>query len=173
MKKIILLFCFGFISSVFPQELKENEFGLKVVDNEELYSAMISEDSSKLFIDLEDFIPGIIPENRYATDNNFYGFRVYDDDRIFLRKTAAEALFQIQEELLEQDKCLKIFDAYRPYYVTVLFYEKIKDTNFVASAYTGSRHNRGCAVDLTIFDLKTGKDLKMPTEYDDFSEKAS
>ena len=53
--------------------------GRKLTD-EELYTAMISEDSSKLFIDIEDFIPGIIPEIRYATDNNFYGFRVYDDD---------------------------------------------------------------------------------------------
>lgn len=173
MKKIILIYIWVFFNSLLPQQLQENKYGLLVVDNVDLYAELVSVDSSKLLIDLEDFIPGIIPDIRYATDNNFYGSPVYSDEKIFLRTKAAEALWLVQKELLKQNKSLKVFDAYRPYSVTVLFYHKIKDTNFVASAYTGSRHNRGCAIDLTIVDLASGKDLKMPTEYDDFSERAA
>ena len=68
---------------------------------------------------------------------------------------------------------LKVYDGYRPYQVTVTFYEAYHDTTFVASPYTGSRHNRGCAVDLTLIDLKTGKELFMPTPYDAFTKQAS
>ena len=67
---------------------------------------------------------------------------------------------------------LKIFDAYRPYRVTIIFYEKVKDTVFVASPYRGSRHNRGAAVDLTLINLRSGRELKMPTAFDDFTKKA-
>jgi len=173
MKKKFLLLVLINITVLFPQQIAENEYGVRVVDNIYLYESLTAADSTKLFIDLKDFIPGIITEVRYASDNNFYGSAVYDEDAVFLRRPAAEALFKVQLELLAQNKTLKIFDAYRPYIVTVLFYEKIKDTNFVASAYTGSRHNRGCAVDLTIADLLTGDELRMPTEYDDFSERAA
>jgi D-alanyl-D-alanine dipeptidase len=67
---------------------------------------------------------------------------------------------------------LKIFDGYRPYSATVKFYEVYRDTTYVASPYKGSRHNRGCALDLTLIDLKTGKELQMPTEWDSFKKEA-
>ena len=67
---------------------------------------------------------------------------------------------------------IKIFDGYRPYKATVKFYEVYHDTTYVASPYSGSRHNRGCALDLTVVDLKTGEELKMPTGYDSFSKQA-
>ena len=67
---------------------------------------------------------------------------------------------------------IKIFDAYRPYKATVKFYEVYHDTTYVASPYRGSRHNRGCALDLTVVDLKTGEELKMPTEFDSFKKEA-
>ena len=97
---------------------------------------------------------------------------VYDTAAAFLLRPAAEALKKVQSELNKMGYGLKIFDGYRPYQVTVRFYETFHDTVFVASPYTGSRHNRGCAVDLTIINLKTGKDLAMPTPYDAFSPKA-
>src|SRR5690606_11590550 len=77
-----------------------------------------------------------------------------------------------QAELKPLGYGLKIYDGYRPYDVTVAFYEAFRDTVFVASPYTGSRHNRGCAVDLTLIDLKTGKELEMPTPYDSFTKEA-
>jgi len=84
----------------------------------------------------------------------------------------AESLKKIQAYLRKQGLGLKIFDGYRPYSATVMFYETYHDTTYVASPYKGSRHNRGCAMDLTIIDLKTGKELTMPTEYDSFKKEA-
>jgi zinc D-Ala-D-Ala dipeptidase len=172
MKKTVFFFLIFTLSSL-AQEVSLNKYGLPVVDSKELYIRTVEFDSSKLFVDLEDLIEGVILEIRYASDDNFYGSPVYNDEKAFLRTPAAEALVKVQEELQLMNKGLKIFDAYRPYGITLLFYEKIKDTNFVASAWTGSRHNRGCAVDLTIVDLSSGEELKMPTQYDDFTEKAS
>jgi zinc D-Ala-D-Ala dipeptidase len=173
MMKKILIFAVLFCVHCYPQEVSLNKYGLPVVDNIKLYFNQVQSDSTKLLVDLEDFIPEVEIDIRYASENNFYGEAVYSDSKAFLRLPAAAALKEVQEELLKQNKTLKIFDAYRPYYVTVLFYEKIRDTNFVASAWTGSRHNRGCAVDLTIVDMLTGKELKMPTEYDVFTERAA
>jgi D-alanyl-D-alanine dipeptidase len=81
-------------------------------------------------------------------------------------------LKKVQAELKQRGLGIKIFDAYRPYKATVKFYEVYRDTTYVASPYRGSRHNRGCALDLTLVDLKTGKELKMPTEYDSFKKEA-
>jgi zinc D-Ala-D-Ala dipeptidase len=172
MKKNIL-FVIIFCGLLYSQQIEYNKYGLQVVDNPEIYGILIESDSTKLLVDLEDYIPGVKLDILYATADNFYKEPVYPRGKAFLRLPAAEALKNVQNELARQNKSLKIFDAYRPYGVTLLFYEKIKDTNFVASAWTGSRHNRGCAVDLTIIDLDTGEELKMPTEYDDFTERAA
>jgi D-alanyl-D-alanine dipeptidase len=82
-------------------------------------------------------------------------------------------LKDIQAQLNEKGFGLKVFDAYRPYAATVKLYEAYPDTNFVAAPWNGSRHNRGCAVDVTLVDLESGKQLPMPTPFDDFTEKAS
>jgi D-alanyl-D-alanine dipeptidase len=133
---------------------------------------MTEEDSSRLLIDLEKYIPGIKLDVRYATKNNFFGQAVYKIEKAFLRLPAAKALKKVQQDLNKKGLGLKIFDAYRPYSVTVKFYEKYPDTNFVASVWKGSLHNRGCAVDLTVIDLKSGEEIEMPTEYDDFTKRA-
>lgn len=97
---------------------------------------------------------------------------LYLQQRAFLLKPAAEKLKKVQKELAEEDLGIKIFDGYRPYAVTLLLWEAVKDDRYAASPDRGSRHNRGCAVDLTIIDLKTGNELEMPTPYDDFTERA-
>ncbi len=109
---------------------------------------------------------------RYATTNNFTGERIYTLARAYARKPVAEALKKVQEELKPQGLGIKVFDAYRPYKATVKFYEVYHDTTYVASPYKGSRHNRGCALDITVIDLKTGEELKMPTGYDSFKKEA-
>ena len=78
----------------------------------------------------------------------------------------------MQDELVKQGLGLKLFDAYRPYAVTVLMWELIKDERYVANPKNGSGHNRGIAVDLTIIDLQTGKELNMGTGFDNFSDTA-
>ncbi len=111
---------------------------------------------------------------RYATKDNFLGRPVYKQPKIFLQKQVAESLVQINKELKKDGYGLIIFDGYRPWSVTKIFWDEtpIEKRKFVADPKFGSNHNRGCAVDLSLYDLKTGKEIKMPCEYDTFSEKA-
>lgn len=112
---------------------------------------------------------------RYATAANFTGTAVYAEARAFMQKPAAEALIRVHRKLKQHNLGLVIFDGYRPWSVTKLFWEVTPEDKrkFVANPVRGSRHNRGCAVDLSLFDLKTGKLLEMPTDFDDFTDKAS
>ena len=100
------------------------------------------------------------------------GEKIYNSARAFARRPVAEALKKVQADLKPQGLGIKIFDAYRPYKATIKFYELYRDTTYVASPYRGSRHNRGCALDLTIINLKSGEELKMPTGYDSFKKEA-
>ena len=136
------------------------------------YVSSVRERPEKQLIDLEEFIPGIILDIRYATANNFTGERIYDAAKAYARKPVAEALKRVQEDLAKHRLGIKVFDAYRPYRATVRFYEVYGDTTYVASPFRGSRHNRGCAIDMTLVDLNTGKELKMPTGYDAFTRAA-
>jgi len=149
----------------------QNKYGLKPMKMAE-YTQSVTTNPENELINLTEFIPGIVLEIRYATTNNFTGEKIYNLARAYARKPVAESLRKIQEDLKKQGLALKIFDGYRPYSATVMFYETYHDTTYVASPYKGSRHNRGCAMDLTIIDLKTGKELPMPTEYDSFKKEA-
>ena len=112
---------------------------------------------------------------RYARTDNFVGKVVYSEARAFMQRPAAEAILRVHRKLKKRNLGLVIFDGYRPWSVTKLFWEVTPEDKrkFVANPKTGSRHNRGCAVDLSMFDLKTGKLVEMPTDYDDFTDKAS
>jgi D-alanyl-D-alanine dipeptidase len=147
------------------------KYGLKVTNVKE-YKASIKQNPKKELIDLEQYIPGIVLDIRYATTNNFTGEQIYNLAKAYARKPVADAVKRAQAELQKQGLGIKIFDAYRPYKATVRFYEVYKDTTYVASPYKGSRHNRGCAIDMTLINLKTGEELKMPTAYDSFQKEA-
>jgi D-alanyl-D-alanine dipeptidase len=112
---------------------------------------------------------------RYATANNFVGRPVYTEARAFLQRPAAEALVKVNKELRKEGLSLLIFDGYRPWSITKLFWEVVPEDKrkFVADPAKGSKHNRGCAVDLSIYDLKTGKEIPMPSGFDEFTERAS
>lgn len=123
-------------------------------------------------IDLGSFVPNIVIDLKYATPNNVMRKQLYNRETAYVRFSVALKLWQIQEELEELGYGLKIWDAYRPYSVTVEMYQRL-NKNFVAHPKYGSVHNRGCAVDLTIIDLATGKELEMPTSHDQFSPRSS
>jgi zinc D-Ala-D-Ala dipeptidase len=137
------------------------------------YLQSVSLFSNKRLIDLQEFIPNIFLDIKYASKDNFLGEPVYKYAKAYLRYNAALALKNVQKDLLVFDLSLKIYDAYRPYDISVKFYEKIKNPIFFASPADGSRHNRGNSIDLTLVSLKTGKELKMPTLFDDFSANSS
>jgi zinc D-Ala-D-Ala dipeptidase len=111
---------------------------------------------------------------RYATSNNFTGKPVYTEARAFLQRPAADALVKINAELRSLGYGLLVFDGYRPWSVTKIFWDITSKENkkFVADPKKGSRHNRGCAVDLSLYDLATGKEIEMPGAYDEMSERS-
>ncbi len=152
---------------------KQNPYGLPIVSTIADYNLLIQKDPSNQLVDLEKSIKGLALDIRYATPNNFTHQSIYPAPKAFARKPVAEALVKIQAELKSQGLGMKIFDAYRPYAVTLKFFEVYPDTTFVASPQKGSKHNRGCAIDLTLVDLRSGKELEMPTAFDDFTEKAT
>ena len=125
-------------------------------------------------VELKGQIPGIVYDLRYATINNFMRRLMYPagTNLTYMRVPAVNASQKVQEELNTQGFGLKIYDAYRPYAVTVKFWELVKDERYVANPSKGSGHNRGIAVDLTIIDLKTGKELNMGTGFDNFTDTA-
>jgi D-alanyl-D-alanine dipeptidase len=151
--------------------IAQNKYGITPMKMEE-YKSSVKVNPDNELVDLEKFIPGIALDIRYATTNNFTSEKIYNLARAYARKPVAEALKKIQADLKNQGLALKIYDGYRPYSATVKFYEIYHDTTYVASPYKGSRHNRGCALDLTIIDLKTGEELPMPTGYDSFKKEA-
>lgn len=155
-----------------PAGKLDGKYGVKTISTGNEYREKAAGDSLQALVDLETFIPGIVLDIRYATANNFMEEQIYASAAAWLRLPAAKALKDVQEDLAKLGYGLKIFDAYRPYTATIKFYEKIQDSTFVASPWTGSRHNRGCAVDLTLISLESGRELSMPTGYDSFTEQA-
>lgn len=167
MTRLVLFILFIPFSSIEAQ----NKYGLTPTNYEDYKTSLIANPEQEM-VDLEKFIPNILLDIRYATTNNFTKEKIYNLAKTYARKPVAEALKKAQTEFNNLGYGIKIFDAYRPYTATVKFYEVYRDTTYVASPYKGSRHNRGCAIDMTLVDLKTGKDLAMPTEYDSFKKEA-
>jgi len=127
-------------------------------------------------VELVTMDPTIKLDIRYATPNNFVGRPLYAEARAFLQRPAAEALVRAHRSLRENGYGLLIFDGYRPWSVTKLFWEtvspELREKGFVANPAKGSKHNRGAAVDLSLYDLATGREVEMPSAYDEFSERA-
>ena len=122
---------------------------------------------------LEEFIPDIKIDLKYATTDNFTGEVIYDDHTAYLRRGTAEKLKAAQAEFKAKGYSLKIWDAYRPPSAQFKLWEKFPDARFVINPHQGfSYHSRGVAVDVTLVDNK-GKQLLMPTGFDDFTEKAN
>ena len=126
-------------------------------------------------VELTSLDPTLRLDIRYATPDNFLSTPIYAEGRAFLQRPAAEALVAAHRSVAPEGYGLLIHDAYRPWWVTKLFWEAtpVDKHAFVADPATGSRHNRGCAVDLTLFRLADGRAVEMPSVYDEMSERAS
>jgi D-alanyl-D-alanine dipeptidase len=125
-------------------------------------------------VELRALDPTIRYDIRYATTNNFMSAVFYSQPRAFLQRPAAEAVVRAHRKLNAMGYGLLIHDAYRPWYVTKMFWDATPDSlhDFVADPKAGSRHNRGAAVDLTLYDLRTGAVIEMPGGYDEFSPRS-
>lgn len=169
-KSFALLLLFAACASA--PVIKPNQYGLRVVPDLATYQQYVRYDRDKQLVDIEQAVPGIRIDVRYATSNNFMHRPLYPVAKVFLRAPAAKALAAVQADLAPQGLGLKVFDGYRPYSITEAMWEPVKNPDFVADPAKGSRHNRGAAVDLTLVDLRTGDEIAMPTPYDDFTARA-
>ena len=138
-------------------------------------AAALRPDDPKRLLELIKLDPAIRLDMRYATSNNFTGRVLYDEARAFLAAPAALAVVRASKMAQSDGFGLTIYDAYRPWRITKKLWDATPvgpKKEYVANPKRGSKHNRGCAVDLTLHDLQTGKLVEMPSEFDDFSEKA-
>jgi zinc D-Ala-D-Ala dipeptidase len=125
-------------------------------------------------VGLASLDPAIHLDIRYASANNFLSTPVYTEARAFMQRPAGEALLRVLHKLQPLGYALLIHDAYRPWYVTKIFWDATPPEGkvFVADPQKGSKHNRGCAVDLTLYDLASGKAIEMPGLYDEMSPRS-
>ncbi len=166
-RKLLFLLALVCVTQTLSAQAK-NKYGypLSIVSDVDAYLNQIEADSNKALIEIRSRIPNIVLDIRYATENNFLKKTFYKEAKAFARLPVVKALAQAQTELNAQGIGIKIYDGYRPYAITVQFYEAKPDSMYVASPWSGSKHNRGCALDMTLVDLKTGNELAMPTPYD-------
>jgi len=123
-------------------------------------------------VNVLDIDPSFVIELRYATDNNFAGKKLYPAAVCLLRRETAEKLSKANRELQESGFTIKIWDAYRPFHFQQILWDAADNKMYLANPKNGSRHNRGAAVDITLVDSK-GNEVEMPTDFDEFSERAS
>ncbi|MEO6133983.1 MAG: M15 family metallopeptidase [Ginsengibacter sp.] len=168
---IVINLVWGF--SGYTQSQVSNKYGLQVIKDITILKQQTMLDSNKKMLNVRENIPSIILDLRYATTNNFMHEKLYPPVKAtFMRKPAVDSLKKVVEYLKEKGYGLKIFDAYRPYSITEKMWEKVKDDRYAADPAKGSGHNRGASIDLTLVDLKTGKEVQMPTGFDNFSDTA-
>lgn len=122
-------------------------------------------------INIQEVIPDVVIDVRYATPNNFLKKPVYPIGVVFLKQSVAQKLKIASDDLRKKGFRLKIFDGYRPLSVQKQMWEIMPDSRYVANPKNGSIHNRGGAIDLTLVNLD-GSDVAMPSEYDEFNAKA-
>lgn len=154
------------------QELRKNDSGLLVISDAKVFRKSVKENPDREMLELSPQIPGIRLDLRYATQNNFTGVRLYPRARAFVTRAAYIRLLAVLKDLREEGLGLKIFDCYRPYAVTEKMWALIHDERYVADPKKGSGHNRGIAIDLTLYRLSNGVELSMPTGFDNFSDTA-
>ncbi len=125
-------------------------------------------------VDVSKFAKTIKLDIRYAGKNNFLQTPFYRSAKAFMQRPAAKALVRVHKNLAKNGYGLVIYDCYRPWHVTKMFWDAVppKFYNFVADPKAGSRHNRGCAADVGLYDLKTGKIIPVVAGYDEFSDRA-
>lgn len=134
--------------------------------------SMQADQANDVLINIKHAIPNIVVDLRYATENNFTGKVVYTAPVCAVHKNLVPALQAIQKELESIGLGLKIFDGYRSQSAQWRFWELVPDERYVSDPRKGGRHTRGTAVDVSLVDLKTGREIDMPTEFDNFTERA-
>lgn len=165
MKILCVIFFLGLVISTSGQD-SLNKYGLYVINDLQVLEQTIQKDSNKAFVRIKDYVPGIVLDIKYATTQNVFYQKFYDKPHAFARLPVVKALAKAQEEFRQHSVGIKIYDSYRPYSVTCSMWDLMPDSIYMGKPWRGSKHNRGVALDLTLVDIKTGQELRMPTPYD-------
>jgi zinc D-Ala-D-Ala dipeptidase len=169
MKRILsglLLLFFTAFSGLAQTTDTLNKYGLYVIKSVAQLERIIDADTNKAFVRIKDFVPGVILDIKYATTENVFYEKLYDKPHAYTMLPVAKALAAVQQDLNQQGLGLKIYDAYRPYSVTCRMWDRLPDSIYMGKPWRGSNHNRGIALDLTLIDLRTKRELAMPTPFD-------
>lgn len=143
-----------------------NKYGLTIISSQESFKQSIQKDSNNALVQINEYIPTITLDLKYATSQNIFYTQLYQQAKAFVRLPVIKALIKVEKELNKMGLGLKIYDAYRPYSITCQMYEMLPDSLYMGLPWKGSKHNRGIALDLTLIDIKSKIELKMPTPYD-------
>jgi len=169
---LVFILAFAIHSNAQLNAIKPNEYGLSVINIKQDYLTSTQQEPQKKMVLLNGYLIYAKYDWKYATINNFTQQILYKNPAAYVRIQAAQALQLIEIDLKEQGIGLLIFDAYRPYSVTKKMWEAVPDNRYAANPAKGSNHNRGAAIDVSLYNLQSGDPLQMPTLFDDFSEKA-
>ena len=169
---LVFILAFAIYSNAQLNAIKPNEYGLSVINIKQDYLTSTQQEPQKKMVLLNGYLIYAKYDWKYATINNFTQQILYKNPAAYVRIQAAQALQLIEIDLKEQGIGLLIFDAYRPYSVTKKMWEAVPDESYAANPAKGSNHNRGAAIDVSLYNLQSGDPLQMPTLFDDFSEKA-
>ncbi|MEO5942740.1 MAG: M15 family metallopeptidase [Ferruginibacter sp.] len=162
-----------FFTELKAQDTAYNKYGLWVINDIATYNSTVKNAAGKRMEDVEKYIPNAVLHLAYADTANFMHAKLYPTIKTtYLREDAIVALKKVQHDLKKRNIGIKIWDAYRPYSITEKMWEPVKDSRYAADPKFGSGHNRGIAVDLTLVNLKTGKELDMGTSFDNFTDTA-
>ncbi len=145
---------------------------LYIINTVKQYDSVVMDNKANKLVNVKIYIPAVKLDLQYTTKNNFTNTKLYNKTvTTYLRNDVALALQKVQEKLFAKKYTIKIWDAYRPYSATKLMWDLIKDERYVANPKSGSNHNRGLALDVTIVD-SAGNELKMGTGFDNFTDSA-
>lgn len=153
-------------------QVPPNSYGLRVVADVATYRQQVATNPHNELVNLARAVPKLHFDLRYATPHNVVGVPLYAQAVAYLRRPAAEALAKVQQALTQHGAALLVYDAYRPYHVTLRMWQHIQNETYAAPPWRGSRHNRGCSVDVGLVERATGRPLPMPTDFDDLTPTA-
>ncbi len=172
MKTYYLLVVLAFCTQMVLGQKNTNPYNLPLINSLDSLAKLVQKNADQDLVEIKQYVPDVVLDLKYATKDNFLKKKLYKKGYAFVRLPLAKALAEVQTELAVYGVGIKIWDAYRPYSVTRKMFEIRPDTVFLAVPWRGSQHNRGCALDITLVDLMSKKEIPMPTPYDDFTEKA-
>lgn len=168
----ILLMAMYSSCSIGQKRLLKNEYGLTVISKIRWCKCTSKTDTVNQLVRLSSTFDTLITDWKYATTDNFTYSVLYNKPEAFVRYPLVSALTSISEELKINGLRFKFFDTYRPYSITKTMWKIIPDERYAANPSKASNHNRAAAVDVTLVDINTGRELAMPTLFDDFTERA-